>query len=157
VNRWDLILLLDVIEHIPDPLEVIRQARSALRPGGLVLITAPAMPRLSSRNDELALHQRRYRLSDFSTLADQGGFILRTCNYFMGTLSPLYILTRALFRPPHSPPTQQIQAHLAKTHRAPSAPVNQLLYAVLRIETALIGRRAPPFGTSILDVFQRPT
>jgi len=35
---FDLIVLWDVLEHLPDPVEALRKARSALRPGGKLIV-----------------------------------------------------------------------------------------------------------------------
>ena len=40
-DHFDLVLLGDVIEHVPDPLLVLRQVQKVLKPGGLVMISTP--------------------------------------------------------------------------------------------------------------------
>src|SRR4029079_14886838 len=57
---YDLILLLDVLEHIADDVAALAAARRALRPGGHLLVTVPALPWLWSRHDEANHHHRRY-------------------------------------------------------------------------------------------------
>ena len=58
-KRWESIFLLDVIEHLPDDVGAMVQARDALMPDGLVFVTVPALDVFWSYNDELAHHQRR--------------------------------------------------------------------------------------------------
>jgi len=43
-HSLDLLILMDVIEHLPDPLETMRNALRALRPGGLVILQTPEYP-----------------------------------------------------------------------------------------------------------------
>ncbi|WP_295433019.1 bifunctional 2-polyprenyl-6-hydroxyphenol methylase/3-demethylubiquinol 3-O-methyltransferase UbiG [uncultured Thiodictyon sp.] len=43
---WDVAFLLDVIEHLPDDLRALQEARHALKPGGLLFVTTPALPRV---------------------------------------------------------------------------------------------------------------
>jgi 2-polyprenyl-3-methyl-5-hydroxy-6-metoxy-1,4-benzoquinol methylase len=81
--------LLDVIEHLPDDLQALRQARDALKPGGYLFITTPAFPQLWSYNDDMAHHLRRYRGSDFVRLARESGLTLCDSRYFMFFLSPI--------------------------------------------------------------------
>jgi SAM-dependent methyltransferase len=40
-DRFDVVLCFDVLEHIPEPLGVVRNIRAALRAGGLLLVHAP--------------------------------------------------------------------------------------------------------------------
>lgn len=42
-EKWDVAFLLDVIEHCPDDLSIVRQAAKALKPGGMLIVTAPAL------------------------------------------------------------------------------------------------------------------
>src|SRR5262249_26010525 len=70
--RWDVIFLLDVLEHIPDDVEVIRQIHGSLRPGGYLLVTTPAFPAFWTYNDDMVHHVRRYVRRDFVRLAEQG-------------------------------------------------------------------------------------
>lgn len=59
-GKFDLILMLDVLEHLDDPIESLNLARSVLAPGGILLITVPALPVLWTRHDELNHHKLRY-------------------------------------------------------------------------------------------------
>ena len=51
-DRWDTAFLLDVLEHIPADTEVLLQIRQALKRGGLLFVTAPALKCFWSYNDE---------------------------------------------------------------------------------------------------------
>jgi SAM-dependent methyltransferase len=56
-----VITALDLLEHIADDAAAVREFARALRPGGLLLITVPAVPWLWSEHDEALDHLRRYR------------------------------------------------------------------------------------------------
>lgn len=56
----DLVLMLDVIEHVEDDRSLVEQAVRLLGPGGHLLVTVPADPRLWSPHDEVFGHYRRY-------------------------------------------------------------------------------------------------
>jgi len=75
-ERWDVAFLLDVLEHIPQDLEVLQQIRGSLRPGGLLILTALALNLFWTDNGVLAQHVRRYSRGDFQRLADNSGFEL---------------------------------------------------------------------------------
>ena len=57
---YDLITLFDVLEHIEDDRGTVAGIRRALKPGGRLVLTVPAMPVLWSAHDELHNHFRRY-------------------------------------------------------------------------------------------------
>lgn len=46
---FDLVTLVDVIEHVRDPLGMLREARRLLRPGGWAVLTTPDLSSLSAR------------------------------------------------------------------------------------------------------------
>jgi SAM-dependent methyltransferase len=154
-NRWDIVFLLDVIEHIPEHLEVIKQIRKSLKPGGLLFVTAPALQFFWSYNDELARHQRRYSRDDFSALAHDADMKCLQLDYFMFLLSPALYLSRQLARPPRGGSDQQEAEYLAKTHAKPSQLVNKLLESLCSLETTLSNHISLPWGTSIMGVFQK--
>lgn len=154
-EQWDVAFLLDVIEHLPDDAEAVRQAAAALKPGGLLFVTTPAFPQFWSYNDDLAHHLRRYRKADFRRLSEESDLLLKDVRYFMFFLSPLYLLSRMkLGFDKLSAEEQKTLVH--KQHEIPAAPVNAALSAIFRAETP-IGHWLPfPWGTSILGVFQKP-
>src|SRR5258708_40013475 len=84
-------LMLDVLEHVDDVL-LLRDAHRALRPGGWVLATVPAMPWLWSYRDVGAGHKRRYTRATFSAAMLQAGFRGRSPTYYH---CPLPSLTAA--------------------------------------------------------------
>jgi len=40
-RRFDLVFLVDVIEHVADPVELLTNCRAALAPGGLIIVVTP--------------------------------------------------------------------------------------------------------------------
>ena len=154
-EEWDIVFLLDVLEHIPEHRRVLEQVRRSMRPGGLLFVTTPALKFFWTYNDDLAHHQRRYCRQDFKALARDTGLELLRTDYFMFLLSPALLLSRMLFRPPAAATPEQLQDHLARTHRIPAQPMNNILAKAFSIEAHLVNRVAFPWGTSILAVFRR--
>ena len=155
-NRWDAAFLLDVLEHIPEDLDALRQIRKSLRPGGLLFVTTPALKRFWTYNDDLSHHVRRYSCTDFADLARRADLELIDARYFMFLLSPLLYLSRR--QPPDlaAMTSDEIRSHLQHTHRIPSWPVNQALRFVFSLETPVGHWLRFPWGTSILGVFRKP-
>ena len=153
-EQWDAALLLDIIEHLPDDLQALRQAREALKPGGYLFVTTPAFPQFWSYNDDMGNHLRRYRRKDFSRLAQKSGLKLCDSRYFMFLLSPLYLLSRMKPRL-RSLTAAQKRELIIKQHQVPPAPVNSMLSAIFALETPLGRWLRFPWGTSILGVFKK--
>ena len=153
-EQWDAAFLLDVIEHLPDDLQALRQAREALKPGGYLFVTTPAFPQFWSYNDDMGNHLRRYRRGDFSRLAQKSGLKLCDSRYFMFLLSPLYLLSRMKPRLKSLTAAQKREL-LIKQHEVPPALVNSVLSAIFATETPLGHWVRFPWGTSILGVYKR--
>ncbi len=155
-SEWDVAFLLDVLEHIPDHVEVLRQIIRSLRPGGLLFVTTPALNCFWTYNDDLVHHQRRYCRQDYRELAEQTGFQMLRSEYFMFLLSPVLVLSRLLFQPPVLTTPEEVHEYLAKTHRVPWRPINGLLTNIFLLEASVVNTVHFPWGTSILTVLQRP-
>ncbi|MFN0197293.1 MAG: class I SAM-dependent methyltransferase [Planctomycetaceae bacterium] len=154
-EEWDVVFLLDVLEHIPDHGEVLRQIWNSLRPGGLLFITTPALKFFWTYNDDLVHHQRRYSRHDYRALSKESHFEVLRTNYFMFILSPALLLSRMISRPPKSATPEQLREHLMRTHRIPGKPVNELLTAIFSIEASVANFVSFPWGTSILAVLKK--
>jgi 2-polyprenyl-3-methyl-5-hydroxy-6-metoxy-1,4-benzoquinol methylase/GT2 family glycosyltransferase len=48
-QRFDKILLLDIIEHLPDPSAILKDCRKLLRPGGQLIVSVPNIANISVR------------------------------------------------------------------------------------------------------------
>ena len=57
---FDTIILLDVLEHIEDDVELLRRLRRQLAPGGTLLLKVPAIAALYNSLDTAVGHYRRY-------------------------------------------------------------------------------------------------
>lgn len=154
-ETWDVVFLLDVLEHIPDHAAVLQQVRKSMRRGGLLFVTTPALKRFWTYNDDLAHHQRRYCSQDFHDLGRQTGLEIVRTDYFMFLLSPALLLSRLLFRPAKSATQEQRQDHLERTHRVPARPINAVLAQIFSIEASMVNNVRFPWGTSILAVFRK--
>ena len=154
-EEWDVIFLLDVLEHIPAQETALSQIKRSLRPGGLLVVTTPALACFWTYNDELAHHQRRYCRADFAGLAATLDLTLLRTNYFMFFLAPFLWLHRVLVKPPVAASSEQLRAHVVRTHRIPSPLLNGILNRILTLEALLVNRIRLPFGTSILAIYKK--
>ncbi|EKE06755.1 MAG: methyltransferase type 11 [uncultured bacterium] len=69
-NSFDIITALDVVEHIEDDKNVIKELYRVLKPGGICIITVPAHMWLWSYHDVSLHHKRRYSKNSLKQLAN---------------------------------------------------------------------------------------
>ncbi len=89
-GRFDLLLFLDVVEHVEDDLAFLsRIVRACAAPRARVLLSVPAWPCLMSGRDEALGHFRRYRPADGRRLLASAGLdILRSGGLFHSLVLP---------------------------------------------------------------------
>lgn len=103
-EQFDVIAALDVLEHIDDDVEALRQMGRALRPSGGLIITVPQHPSIWSEADEWALHFRRYTRTGMRLKLTQAGFEIVRATSFVSLLLPAMLLSRLrLRRRPYDP------------------------------------------------------
>jgi SAM-dependent methyltransferase len=146
-NGYDLIALLDVLEHVPDDLASLRAIHMRLKPGGALLLTVPANPWMWSAHDAAHHHFRRYTKKKLEELFLRSGLEVELLSYFNTLLFPLVAAARVVGK---------IARKESADDKLPSAPVNSMLNAVFGLEAALIGRLPMPFGVSLVAVVRRP-
>lgn len=73
---FDYVFSFEVLEHIEHDRAALVQWASWLRPGGRMLLSVPAHPRLWNARDVWAGHFRRYRRSDLKEIFQDAGLII---------------------------------------------------------------------------------
>ena len=132
----DLVVAFDVIEHV-DPDALLAEARRLVRPGGRLLISAPAFPSLWSRMDERAGHRCRYRWRQLDAELRRNGWLADGHTHFLGLLFPLVYASRRA-------------GGAAGIERRPPRFLNQALAAIVRLEVLAFSRLTLPVGSSIV-------
>lgn len=144
-RKFDVVTLLDVIEHVKEDGASLQTLSSMLNPRGRIVVTVPAFNFLWSQHDDENHHQRRYRRRDLVNLAHQCGLSLDYISYFNFWLFPLVAGVR-LFRKifPYGESWQDM--------RMPDEVGNRVLQSVFGSERHVVGRMSLPFGVSLLAV-----
>jgi SAM-dependent methyltransferase len=137
---YDLIVLLDVLEHIPDDRATLAALRPKLAPGGRLLLTVPAMPWLWSAHDVAHHHQRRYTAKSLSAVVEATGYRIRHRTHFNSLLFPAVVAARFLNR---------LRGHEGGDDAMPSPGVNRLLAGLFASERWWVARRRLPVGVSL--------
>lgn len=90
LSQFDVVLLMDVLEHIKDAGVALRLAANHCKPGGYLFVTLPALMVLWSRHDEFLGHHHRYNLSDFASLAGQDDALsIEKLFYYFASIIPV--------------------------------------------------------------------
>jgi len=148
-DAFDVAASLDVIEHLEDDLQALRELRRVVAPGGALLVTVPAYQWLWSGHDEINHHHRRYTRRSLQRIGEQAGWQQVRTTYFNSLLLPAAILLRVLDRFSRRTTESSLDLWI------PPEPLNWLLQRPLALEAALIGRGGRiPAGLSLLAVFR---
>lgn len=142
-RRYSLIVMLDVLEHLPDPAASLRHALTLLAPDGVFLATVPAFRALWTRHDDLNHHYTRFDQSSFKVLAARAGLRIDQSRYFFRWTAAAKLATRL---------KEALVPGAPASPAMPPEPVNRALYALSRLEERLLGRLPVPFGSSLLVV-----
>ncbi|OWK30677.1 class I SAM-dependent methyltransferase [Sphingomonas mucosissima] len=142
-GQYDLIAVLDVVEHIEDDVAALRAMRERLAPGGKILITVPAHQWMWSAHDVVNHHHRRYSKGSLEKAIGAAGLRSRKLGYFNSLLFPLAAGARIAGR---------FTGRDDSDDSPPPRPVNALFETIFRIERHLVGRFPMPPGVSILTL-----
>lgn len=141
--------LFDVIEHLQDPRPLLQEVRRVLRPGGVLVVTVPALGWLWSDADALAGHARRYRRAELvQQLSDCGFTVIRSTYHFAAAIPPVVVQRLLRGRRRHTNPDQQWE-QLEHDLAGQSAATVAIGRAVMRAERTWSRWFRVPFGTSV--------
>jgi hypothetical protein len=165
-GTFDLVTLLDTVEHVPAEDTVFDECRRVLRgpdaasgrAGGRLLVTVPAFMFLWSQNDVINMHQRRYTVPELTAKLERHGFRLLRISYNNFFVFPLaagiIVLRRGRAEPKLASPHFDEDAY--QVEMEPASPVvNTVLTGVGKLEVALLRRVDLPWGTSIIAIAEK--
>jgi SAM-dependent methyltransferase len=145
-KHYSLILMLDLLEHLPEPETAVQHALTLLEPKGTLLVTVPAFRLLWTNHDVLNAHFTRYTKRSFQELARRAGLRIETARYLFQWTFPAKLAARAGERIFHSRP---------KPPGVPPRWINEALYNLSRLEERVLGALPCPFGSSLMVMGSR--
>jgi SAM-dependent methyltransferase len=142
-RAYDMVAILDVLEHVEQDREALASIARKLRPGGTLLITVPAFPWMWSAHDEVNHHKRRYTRGTLRKVIDDAGLKLEMMSWFNSLLFPLAAAARLVGR---------LTGKQDSDDKMPPAPLNALFEAVFGLERYALGRVPFPPGVSLVAI-----
>jgi SAM-dependent methyltransferase len=152
IGKFELVGMFDVLEHLPNDVEILIGLNRLLTRQGRLLITVPAHPSLWSYFDVASCHCRRYLRAELTSKLQQAGFEVEYLTEFMMSIFPVVWAKRRLRSGnPGSDRYEAASRALAELRIIPG--LNGVLKFMLSQEARVIEHRwRLPVGTSILAV-----
>lgn len=143
-QKFDIIVLFDVLEHVKEDEESIRALSKFLKPDGRMIITVPACPFLWSHHDVRHHHFRRYKKSNLKQLFQNSNLNILRLSYYNFFLFPVVSLIRL--------------SHIIISYKGsddegiPPKWINRLLKLTFSSERFILSSTNLPVGISLLAV-----
>lgn len=148
-QKFDVIICLDVLEHIATDTATLKTINRLLKPNGQLILTVPAYPQLFSYWDKILGHYRRYNRKQLYNLITKSGLIPIKISFVYTFLIPIVIPFR-LFR------------HWLFRHQKPQSDfielprlLHLLLLTLAKLEQRLLRYINLPFGLSLICIARK--
>ncbi len=142
-EHYDIILLLDTLEHIQDDEIALLEVNRLLKKGGFAVITVPAFMSLWGPHDLVNHHFRRYTLPEITKLISKAKLTKIWGAYFFGwCYIPVWIVRRI----------RRISRKNNPDHdfKIPSSWLNAFLIFISCLDFRIAQKSGLPFGTSLI-------
>ncbi len=138
-HTYDLIGLLDVLEHIEHDAAQLERLYGALRDDGRLVVTVPAGMLLWSTHDVQNMHFRRYSRATLVRVLEHAGFHVQFVSYWNTILYPLALAARTT-------------GNSGESSFALPSLIDSLFYGCISIESHFMRWIKLPFGVSLVAV-----
>jgi SAM-dependent methyltransferase len=143
----NLVLLMDVMEHVDDDVALLREYAQKSLPTSNFLISVPAFQWLWSAHDDFLGHRRRYTLHHLESVVRSAGLEVVLGNYYYGGIFPLAAAVRLLRRGRRK---EAVTSDLRRHNRL----VNSALLGLCHAELALM-KHNRAFGLTVFCLARR--
>ncbi len=151
-ETFDIVLAMDILEHVDDDLEVLKEISRVSKEGAILIIHVPAFMFLWSDHDLAVDHKRRYTAGELVERLKKSNFKVKSMNYrlcsffILGVLKKYLIKLKKLIKKDSKP-----QAYRPNVGRL----INNILYVIVKMEDRILNFIRLPFGLSILCIAQK--
>ena len=151
-NTFSAVTCLDVLEHLENDSGLLAEMVRVCKPGGIILVTVPAMPFLWSSHDEALHHKRRYLKKQLlNRIASLNCTVTRSTYYNAFLFLPIAAVRvfKSFMRPGGEKAVSDFFMPMPKW-------LNSALCFLFVAELKCLRIVDIPFGLSILTVIQKP-
>ena len=140
-GSYDMVAVLDVVEHVEDDVAALQAIARALKPGGKILITVPAHQWMWSAHDVVNHHKRRYSKASLHQALAAAGLRPHKLGYFNSLLFPVAVAARF---------AGKLMGKDDSDDSPPPKPLNALFQKIFGLERHLVGRVPLTPGLSLI-------
>jgi len=146
-KKYDLIFLTDVIEHIEDDINGMKNIVNHLKDNGHLLVTVPAYQFLFSEKDKILHHFRRYNKKTLLNIFPDNVKIEKISyyNFFLFFPLAIIILFFKVFK----------VKFINVSEKTPNKTINYLMYKIFSFEKKFLNYVSFPFGISIISLVKK--
>ena len=145
-ETFDLITILDSLEHIEDDLRVLKELKRILKKDGILFIAVPAFQFLWSEHDVALSHFRRYNSKSLKTVVKQAGLQDTWSSYIISFLFPLIAIYRIVSR------VKRNKSNPKPTLVQLPSFINSMFQKILFFEGRIVQKASMPFGLSLICI-----
>ena len=149
-NSFDLIVALDILEHLENDIDALKEFHRILKEDGYILISVPAYQFLWSEHDIAVHHKRRYSMEEINTCLLEADFRVIKKTFAITSIAPVVFIYRIIGK---------IYPGFKKQKNSDYVllPVllNKFFIFLLRIEAFLLKYINFPFGISIMCIAKK--
>jgi len=148
VGDADLVLMMDVLEHVDDDAGLVRAYADPALPGTRFVVSVPAFSWLWSQHDEFLEHRRRYTLAQTLRVLSNAGLKPVAGFYFFGALFPAVAADRLWRRWRAAPATPA--SDLRQHH-----PVTNAILTGICLAESTVARYNRAFGLTAFGIAEK--
>ena len=152
---FDAVVMANVLEHIEDDEQALRQVFRILKPGGILILEVPAGPGLFDIHDRYFQHFRRYDSAGLARLMETAGLEILGRSHLGFFLFPAFWALKKWNRRLLAADEATQEKHVLRALRG-SGGKNVLMDAIMRLEQCFRSRVSLPFGIRCLMTARRP-
>jgi SAM-dependent methyltransferase len=147
-RSFDLVVALDVLEHIDEDHAAARELGRVAKPGAALIVFVPALQILWGLQDDVSHHKRRYHRTGLIDTVRAGGFAVERTTFFNSLLFPPILAARLAMR-------LRRPASVESENQIGGAFSNAVLERIFGLEAALLDRVDLPIGVSLACIARR--